>query len=102
MKIIATYDYTLDLGSGPEPVLRGQEIDPPGTALQSRDERARTLIRQGAALKPEDYAKTRLLADVAHEGARKLVDQANREAAEVVRLRARKAEQDRLDREARA
>lgn len=36
MRIIATYDMILDLGSGPERVLRGQEIEPPGTGVMSR------------------------------------------------------------------
>lgn len=59
MKIVATYDMTIDLGSGPEPVLRGQEIDPPGTGIASRDERARQLIRAGAAVLPADWPKYR-------------------------------------------
>lgn len=59
MKIVATYDMTLNLGSGPEPVLRGQEIDPPGTGIASRDERARQLIRAGAAVLPADWPKYR-------------------------------------------
>lgn len=100
MKIVATYDYTLNLGSGPEPVLRGQEIDPPGTGLQSRDERARSLIRQGAALTPEEFAKCKLRADSFHDAARRVVDQANRETAEAAKTRERNAEQARLDREA--
>ncbi len=59
MKVIATYDMILNLGSGPEPVLRGQEIEPPGTGIMNRAEHARSLIGQGAAVLPADWPKYR-------------------------------------------
>lgn len=76
MKIVATYDMSLNLGSGAEPVLRGQEFDPPGTGTMSRDERARSLIGQGAAVTPEAWPKLRDRTEAKCQATRKLVEAA--------------------------
>lgn len=81
MKIVATYDMTLNLGSGPEPVLRGQEIDPPGTGIMNRDERARSLIGQGAAVLPADWPKYRDRTEAKHRACMAMVAEA-REASD--------------------
>lgn len=78
MKIIATYDMTLNLGSGPEPVLRGQEIEPRGTGVMSRAEHAASLIRRGAAVLPDNWPKYKALTDAKRTAALALVDRANR------------------------
>lgn len=76
MNIVATYDHFLDLGSGSELVLRGQTVNPPGTGRMSRDERARSLIRQGAAVLPEAWPKIQSRTEANVQAATKMVDQA--------------------------
>lgn len=55
MKIVATSDYIMDLGSGPEVVKRGQEFAPIGNGIQSADDRARVLLAQRVAVLPKDW-----------------------------------------------
>lgn len=76
MKIVATYDMTLNLGSGPEPVLRGQEFQPPGTGIMNRAEQAQSLIRQGCAVTPENWPKYRDRTEAKCQATRKLVEAA--------------------------
>lgn len=59
MKLVATYDMTMNLGIGAELILRGQEFDAPPTRWMSREENARSLIRQGAAVTPDAWPKYR-------------------------------------------
>jgi hypothetical protein len=90
MKIIATYDMRLDLGSGVENVLRGQEIEPPGTGIMNRDERARSLIKQGAAVLPADWPKHQERTESKHLACQAIVAAARKEtdAARARRQRA--------------
>lgn len=88
MKIVATYDMTLNLGSGPEPVLRGQEIDPPGTGIASRDERARQLIKQGCAVLPADWPKYRDRTEAKYRACAAMVAEAREASAKKQRGRA--------------
>ena len=81
MKIVATYDMIINLGSGPEPVLRGQEIEPPGTGIANREERARQLVRAGAAVLPSDWPKYRDRTESRHQACMAMVTHA-REASD--------------------
>lgn len=74
MIVVATYDMILNLGSGPEPVLRGQEIEPPGTGIMNRDERARSMIKQGSAVLPADWPKYRGRTEAKYLACKKMVD----------------------------
>lgn len=85
MKIVATYDMTINLGSGPEPVLRGQEFSQPGTGVMNKAEQARSLIIQGAAVLPEAWPKHQSRTEAKAQAAAKLV-QAAREAGAKRRL----------------
>jgi hypothetical protein len=89
MKIVATYDMTLNLGSGPEHVLRGQEFSAHGTGKMNSREHAASLIGQGAAVLPEAWEKhrgkteaKRLAAAALVEKAREDSERARRKAAE--------------------
>ena len=88
MKIVATYDMTLNLGSGPEPVLRGQEIDPPGTGIMNRDERARQLIKQGCAVTPDNWPKYRDRTEARYRACMAMVAEAREASAKKQRGRA--------------
>lgn len=93
MKLIATYDMTLNLGSGPEAVLRGQEIELPGTGQASRDEAARFMIRRGEAVLPADWPKYRDRTEAKRQAALKMVAEAQRETDRAVEARRRAAEE---------
>lgn len=80
MKIVATYDMTLNLGSGPEPVLRGQEFSPPVTGVMNKAEQARSLIGQGAAVLPEAWPKHQSRTEAKAQAAAKLVQDARKVA----------------------
>lgn len=57
MKIIATYDFLFGHGNNCEVIRRGDEFTAPATGQMSREESARSLIKQGAAMTPGDWAK---------------------------------------------
>lgn len=57
MKIIATYDFLFGHGNSCEVIRRGDELTPHATAQMSREDHARSLIAQGAAMTPGDWAK---------------------------------------------
>lgn len=78
MKLVATYDMTMNLGSGAEPILRGQEFDAPPTRWMSREENARSLIRQGSAVTPDAWPKHRDRTEAKYQAARKMVEDARR------------------------
>lgn len=93
MKIVATYDMILNLGSGPEPVLRGQEIEPPGTGVMNRNERARSLIGQGAAVLPEAWPKHRDRTEAKYQATQKMVEQAQRDTERAIDAKRKAAEE---------
>jgi hypothetical protein len=93
MKIVATYDMTLNLGSGPEAVLRGQEIDPPGTGTMDRTERATSLIRQGAAVLTADWPEYRDATEKKRDAALSMVAEAQKETDRAVDARRRAADE---------
>lgn len=80
MKLISTQDYIMDLGSGPEKVLRGQEFTPIGTGQQSSAERAHVLLKQKVGVKPEDWPAYRDRTEAKWQAAQKLVAAANAES----------------------
>lgn len=94
MMVVATYDMILNLGSGPEKVIRGQEFEPPGTGFANRKEHAESLIRQGAAVRPDDWPKRKVRSDAGYAWAADEVVRSRKEAerARAARLR---AEEDR-------
>lgn len=90
MMVIATYDMVMNLGIGPEKVIRGQEFQPPGTGAGSRKEHAESLIAQGAAVRPDDWQKRKVRTEAGYAWAAEEVARANKvaERARVARLRA--------------
>lgn len=59
MQLVATYDFTLDR----DDIKRGD------TVTISDDARAKSLIRQGAFMRPEDWAKRKPTADASWNAA---------------------------------
>lgn len=78
MKLIATYDFLWGPDADREIIRRGDEFEPPGTCIMNRDEHARILIRQGAAVTPDAWAKrkpTPAASDAIWQAAQVLVDE---------------------------
>lgn len=91
--VVATYDMILNLGSGPEAVKRGQEIEPQGTRIMNRDERAHALIKQGAAVKPADWPKHRDRTEAKYQATQKMVEQAQHDTRRAIEAKRKAAEE---------
>jgi hypothetical protein len=62
---IATYDFWFGKGQNEELVLRGEEVICPGTGAMNAREHAASLVRQGAAVWPDDKRAAILRGDAA-------------------------------------
>ncbi len=79
MKLVATADYLMDLGSGTEVVKRGQEFTPQPSFQASAAEQRGYLLRQKVGVEPKDWPAYRDRTEAKWQAAQKLVAAANAE-----------------------
>ncbi len=78
MQIIATTDCHFGTGNAAEVLRRGDSFTPPGTGQMNAHEHAQSMINQGAACLPSDWAKIEARTQDGYDWARAEVARLNK------------------------
>ncbi len=85
MRLVATYDMHYGpkgaMDAEPPIVKRGEEFSPMATGKASADEVGRMLVRNGAAMTPEEWAKRKPISDINARIVADMVAKANEASA---------------------